>query len=173
MPLRIVADKGAMGTFQKNWERLGSRFDTAILTALNMARSMIEEQAKANIAGSGNFGSDWTNGLHVTLDNMRISMTHDIPYAGIFETGGTISGKPYLWLPISGSGAPRITENADKLFSVQRKAGGPPLLFSLADKSPKYFGVTSVTIPKKWRLNDIQKNVMQNFREMFDKALRG
>ena len=77
-----------------------AQVNQAVSTAMNMVRSMIEEQAREQIAASGKFGGRWTDGLHVTLDNMRISMSHDIAYADIFETGGTISGSPLLWLPI-------------------------------------------------------------------------
>jgi hypothetical protein len=35
--------------------------------------------------------------------NPAVSATHKIPYAGVFEDGATISGKPMLWLPIDGN----------------------------------------------------------------------
>jgi len=140
--------------------------NTAVTAAMNMCRSMIEEQARAMISGSGNFGGRWLDGLHVTLDNMRISMSHDVPYADIFETGGTISGSPLLWLPI-GSGP----AGGEKLVSA--KGTSKALMLSINDKSPKLFGTTSVTIPKKWDLNGVIQNVMSNFAEFFSSAMTG
>ena len=58
-----------------------------------------------------------------------------------------------------------------KLFSVNRKVGGPPLLFSMRDRSPKYFGIPSVEIPKKFHISEIQTRVMDNFADVFEDAL--
>jgi hypothetical protein len=186
MAFRIVADKVAAPKFKQNLAGLHDRFQAALTAAMNMAASLIKQEGDADIAGAGNFGGRWTTGLHVILEgaagttqgsmgNMRISMTHDIPYAGIFETGGIIRGNPLLWIPLSGSGADHIpaSEYGGGLFSVQPRSGKHPLLFSIADKMPKYFGIEQVTIPKKFHLNEIQKSVMANFRQLFDQAFRG
>ena len=148
----------------KNINATIEQVNQAVTAAMNMCRSMIAEQAKAQISSSGKFGGRWTNGLHVTLDNMRIGMSHDIPYADIFETGGTITGSPLLWLPI-GDG-PRTGEPL-----VSAKGTSKPLMLSITDKSPKLFGVSSVTIPKKWDLNGVVQNVMQNFADYFAEAM--
>lgn len=153
---------------------LGERWQDKFTAAVNMAASMIQEEARADIAGSGNFGTRWTSGLHVqvsgALGNMVISMTHEVPYANVFALGGVIQGKPMLWIPITGTDAEGIEAGnyPGKLFSVNRKTGGAPLLFSVSDKSPKYFGIESVTIPQKWHLRDVELSVMANFREIFD-----
>ena len=148
----------------KNIDATVEQVNTAVTAAMNMCRSMIEEQARAQISGSGKFGGRWTDGLHVPLDNMRISMSHDIPYADIFETGGVITGSPLLWLPIGGGPA-----EGEKLVSA--KGASKPLMLSITDKSPKLFGTASVTIPKKWDLNGVVQNVMQNFADYFAEAM--
>lgn len=157
---------------------LGQRLNRAIDASVNMAASMILEKAKTDIAGAGNFGQRWTDGLHVNVEgaapNMRIYMTHDIPYASIFETGGVITGSPMLWIPLSGTDAEgtRASAFGDGLFSARypRADGGAPLLFSMADKQPRYFGVSEVTIPKKFQLTEDVVSVMANFRAVFDDA---
>lgn len=178
--MRLVIDSKAAGAkFRNQLAGLADRFDAAMTATANILKSMIEDAAKADIASSGNFGSRWTEGLHVDVEqvgatgNMRLSMRHDIPYAGIFEQGGRIEGHPYLWIPLSGTDAEgkQASEYGEQLYSVQRKTGGP-LLFSMADKMPKYFGIESVTIPKKWHLRDIQLSVMGNFRAVFDQQFR-
>jgi hypothetical protein len=158
---------------------LQRRFRYAFTAAANMAAAMIEESGRIDIALAGNFGARWIEGLHVkasgTIGNMRISMYHDVPYAGIFETGGEIHGNPLLWIPLSFTDAKGIaaSEYGSGLFRVDRRASGTPLLFSIADKKPKYFGVESVTIPQKFHLRDIQQSVMGNFRSIFDAAFKG
>lgn len=163
--------------FKTKMAGLADRLDRAVTAAMNMAASMILEAGKADIAGAGKFGESWTKGLKVNIEgaagNMRMYMTHDIPYAGIFETGGTIKGAPLLWIPLSGTDAAGIRASAfgGGLFSAKYpRKSGPPLLFSMADRQPRYFGVESVTIPKKFHLTEDVTSVMSHFRAIFDEA---
>jgi len=156
---------------------LAERFEEAVTVAMNMARSFIEEVARADIANAGGrFGESWTQGLHVKLEgsgsNMRLSMSHDKPQAGIFETGGTIQGNPLLWIPISGTDAEGVQASEyGALFSARYpRRSGPPLLFSIADKKPRYFGTSSVTIPKLFHLQEDADSVMANFQSFFNDA---
>jgi hypothetical protein len=172
-----VDTKVAQQKFKQNLAGIGERIEAAMTAAANMAASMIEDAAKADIASAGNFGGRWSEGLHVTVEgaakNMIISMTHDIPYAGIFEEGGTNVGRPLMWIGISGTDAEGVSPSnyGDKLFSG-KSATGTPLLFSISDKQPKFFGTPSITITPKWHLREIQLRVMQNFRTLFDTAFR-
>lgn len=180
MALRITMDKAAAPKFKQNLAGLADRFEKALTAAANMAASMIEAKGKADIAGAGNFSGTWVNGLHVSveksgLNQMRISMTHDDPRVAIFEKGGVVKGRPLLWIPISGTDAEGVRASAygGKLYSVNNPGQRRPLLFSVADKKPKYFGIESVTIPKLFHLAEAQKSVMANFRQLFDQAFRG
>ena len=154
---------------------LGDRFDAAITAAMNMAASMAKYAADKDIESAGKFGPRWTEALEVgvsgTLSNMKISMTLGISYGNIFETGGVISGNPFLWLPISGTDAEgvRARDYSGGLFSAKSKSG-TPLLFSMSDKMPKYHGVESVTIPKLFHLREDLLSVQANFRSVFDAA---
>lgn len=178
MVFRITTNNIAAPKFKQNLAGLHDRFAEALKAAINMAASMMKKQGDADITSAGKFGSRWTNGLHVdvseTLGNMRISMTHDVPYAGIFQTGGVIKGNPLLWIPLSGTDAvgQKASEYGGGLFSVRREGSGRPLLFSIADSQPKYFGIEQVTIPKTFHLLEIQKSVMANFRSLFDNAFK-
>jgi len=156
---------------------LAERLQRAISATVNMIASMLLAEGRADISAAGNFGQRWTDGLHVTQQgsggNMKLFFTHDIPYATIFETGGTIQGKPLLWIPLSGTDAAGVRASAfpGGLFSARYpRKSGPPLLFSIADKKPRYFGVESVTIPQKFHLTDDVTSVMSNFRAVFDEA---
>lgn len=178
MAFQIATDKVAAPKLRKNLAGLHDRFQAAFSASMNMVASMIKQRGDADIKSAGKFGQRWTTGFHVAVEgglkNMRISMYHDIDYAGIFESGGVIKGNPILWIPLSFSDAKGTParEYGGGLFTVNRKAGGPPLLFSMSDKQPKYFGIESVTIPKKFHLGKIQKSVMANFRQIFDAAFK-
>ena len=178
--MRFVILKNAAPKFKQNLAGLGDRFQAALTAAANMAASMIEEAGRVDIANAGKFGARWTGGLHVrvegSLKNMRISMIHDIPFADIFETGGTIHGHPFLWIGLSGTNAEGVppSQYSGGLFSAKYpRQTGAPLLFSINDKLPKYFGIESVTIPEKFHLNEIMQSVMGNFRKVFDEQFRG
>lgn len=170
----IVSNPGP--EFVKNMAGLGDRMDAAINTASNMAASMIQDSCRADIKSAGGFGSRWTDGLNVKVDpygasGRQLTITHDIPYADIFETGGTITGRPLLWIGLSGTDAEGVppSEYSGGLFSIRRPSGDP-LLFSISDKLPKYFGISSVTIPQKFHFAEDVATVMGNFQSIFDIA---
>ena len=156
---------------------LQSRLDAALGATMNMLRSMLEAAARSDIAASGSFGPRWTDGLHVGIEgagaNMRLSMTHEIPYASIFETGGVITGSPLLWIPLQGTDAAGVRASAfpGGLFSARYpRTTGRPLLFAAADRKPRYFGIEQVTIPRKWHLKEDVSSVVENFKQVFDQS---
>lgn len=160
--------------FKASIDRVGENYEAAFATAKNMIASMMLEEVTEDIRSAGNFGERFLGGLTVKVDGEAIVTTLDAPGALIFEQGGTIEGNPLLWIPFSGTDAEGVQakDYGDQLFSVNRNAGGPPLLFSVADRSPKYFGVPSVTIPKKFHIGEIQSRVMDNFEAIFQEAVR-
>lgn len=170
MRLEVKIDTDAI---KDSFAAAGKRYNDAFATAANMAVSMIRAQSEEDIQNAGNFGSRYLEGLSVTLDDDTITTRLDAPGASIFEEGGTIHGSPLLWIPLTGTDAEgtQASDYAGGLFSVNRKTGGAPLLFSISDRAPKYFGTPSVTIDKKFHLKEIQLDVMKNFRDYFSTAL--
>jgi hypothetical protein len=160
--------------FKDGMDATVEKFDHAFKVAANMIASMMKQAMTEDIKGAGNFGEKYLQGLSVEVDGDTITTRLDGPGADLFEKGGTISGHPLLWLPISGTDAVGVQakDYGDQLFSVNRKAGGVPLLFSVKDHAPKYFGVPSVTIPQKFHLAEIQNKVMENFEGIFKDALK-
>jgi hypothetical protein len=162
--------------FKDQMNAIAERLIKTIDRAMHMIQSMIKTAADADISSAGSFGPSWTDGLHVNLEgaapNMRLYMTHDNPHASIFETGGTISGNPLLWIPLKGTDAVGLRAAAfpGGVRGGRGQRGGRPLLFSVTDHKPKYVGVGSVTIPKKFHLEDDVNNVMSNFRSVFSDA---
>lgn len=162
------------GDIRKSLKSDKERLHKAISASANMVASMQSSQFKANIAQSGGKLGNLADGLSVTvaISDLQavVSTTHERQYAHVFENGATITGD--MWIPLSDTDAAgvRPKEYPGGLFSIKRTATGRPLLFSIADKKPKYFGIESVTIPKKWNLHGIQESIMANFRSIFDDA---
>jgi hypothetical protein len=163
--------------FKTQMAGLADRLIRTIDATMRMLQSMIKQEADADIESAGNFGQRWTDGLKVNLEgatpNMRLYMTHDIPYASIFETGGVIEGNPLLWIPLSGTDAVgvRASTFGDGLVSSgSKRKSGRPLLFSVTDRQPRYVGVPSVNIPPKFHLAEDVNSVMSNFRQVFNNA---
>ena len=170
LKLSITIDKEA---FENSVDRVRDRFDQAFPVAANMIASMIRTQSIADIQSAGSFGSKFVDALKVEVNGNTITTSLDAPGASVFETGGVIHGRPLMWIPISGTNAVgiRASDYPGGLFSVNRKAGGRPLLFSVAERAPRYFGIASVTMPKKFHFGEIQKSVMERFKDVFETAL--
>lgn len=162
--------------WRKNLVENAAAHSAALKTAANMIASMLREQITADIASAGAFGSKFTPTVTVSGTGNGVSIHTKIegPGAEIFEKGGVIHGKPLLWLPISGTDAEGIQASnyGDQLFSVNRLTGGPPLLFSIKDHAPKYFGIPSVNIPKKFHVAEIEKRIMDSFPQVYLSALK-
>lgn len=127
--------------------------------AIKDAGARLKAEARADIGAAG-FSSKWQNALRVdtfpkgsrpSIDAAAF-LHHKIPYAAIFETGGTIRGKPFLWLPLKNVpkriGRQRMTpalyrEKVGPLRLVTR-GGGPPLL--VADQAKTRSKKTTLSI---------------------------
>lgn len=179
---RFVFDTGdTIKKFKQNLAGLQDRMERAITATTNMIASMILDKIKEDMADAG-FGNRWTDPIGVTVEgtrslkNMRISVTGGNAALAMFETGGRISGNPFLWIPLSGTDAEKVRarDYPGGLFSAKYpRKYGVPLLFSVADKRPRYFGIESVTIPKLFHSNEIVLSVMGNFRSIFEEQFHG
>lgn len=98
------------GQFEKFVADAQNKVATAATGAINEAAAIIKREGRDNIAAAG-FSKRWQNTFKVNVypdKGKTVSMHaalvawHKIPYAGIFEEGGTISGSPLLWLPLPG-----------------------------------------------------------------------
>jgi hypothetical protein len=110
--------------------------------AITEAAAIVKAEGRADIAAAG-FSKRWQNTLTALIyPKKRYSMDaaaviyHKIPYAGIFEKGGVIGGKPKLWLPLptapKRAGRSKMTpalyvKTIGPLISIERP-GKPPLL---------------------------------------------
>ncbi|RWQ12332.1 DUF6441 family protein [Mesorhizobium sp.] len=111
--------------------------------AIAEAADIIKREGRRDIAAAG-FSKRWQNALRVNLYpkrgasmNAAAVIYHKIQYAGVFEEGATIVGKPLLWLPLpdapKGRGGASIRPSEYRarighpLYSI-RRPGKAPLL---------------------------------------------
>jgi Bacteriophage HK97-gp10, putative tail-component len=162
--VRAYVDEERVGAlFRRSSARLERAGRDAIRLAADDVATEILQEGRADISAAGKFGARWTEGLRADVSegggSVRVAVTHDVSYWRVFEYGATISGNPLLWIPLSFANVPPGTSAKDygPLFRVDRKSGGAPLLLSVQDKQPKYFGKEQVVIPKKFHLTEIAR----------------
>jgi len=114
----------------------------AATAAMHEAAVRLKSGARAEIAKAG-FSQRWQNTLRVEVYpkgrpsiNAAAFLWHKIGYAGIFETGGTIIGKPYLWLPTpaapKGYRTPAVFQQKVAPLVFTRSRAGRPMLVAKA-----------------------------------------
>lgn len=116
----------------------------AATAAMTDAANQVKTEGRADIARAG-FSKRWQNTLRADVYPSRgkVSVSaaalihHKIQYAGVFEEGATIRGKPFLWLPLRTTpkkiGGQRMTarlfaERVGPLRFVQRPGHRPLLM---------------------------------------------
>lgn len=158
------------------WQKHSLAVRKAFALTAQQAATEIEDLGRSDIQGAGNFGSRWTEGFKakVTAGGGRtlIRVTMGVPYWSVFQTGKVIHGKPLLWIPLSFADDAKGVSARDypgKLFRVDRKSGGAPLLMtnSGGQAQAKYFGKESVTIPKKFHLIEIVRAVARTLKKKY------
>lgn len=141
----------------------GERMAEAATEAIKEVGEIAQAAGRASIrAAGGRFGKGWQNALRlVTFPRHGNSLGataflyHKIPYAGVFERGATIHGKPIMWVPLKSApstiGGRKLTPDQYRvrigpLFYVKRP-GHPPLLVGrIASKTAKGRKVTKVNL---------------------------
>jgi hypothetical protein len=177
--IRFATDGKQLGPkFKKNLVRDGNIVLAATRAAAEAAQKEFLEEARADIAGAGKFGSRWTQGLTAPITEgggrIVLNVKHAVPYFMVFQRGKVIRGKPLLWIPLSFASdaqGVRARDFPGGLFRVNRKVGAP-LLLAFGDKKPKYFGKASVTIPKKFRVLEIGREVARRFKDLYRAKVR-
>ncbi len=140
--------EGDRGAFDEAFRGMLRPIAVAGSAAIAEASSDIKVEGRRSIARAG-FSRRWQNAFRAieypgrgrVSANAAALIFHKIPYAEIFESGGTIRGKPLLWLPLPGRpkklGGQRLTPQVFKaqigpLTYVQRRGAKPPLLIAPA-----------------------------------------
>lgn len=160
------------------------RISANIYNAGKETAETIERKGRLDIARAGNFGARWIDGFKAHIEKstvigesgrsryLTITVTEEVPYWQVFETGATIYGRPLLWIPLSWTKLSiRARDYPGDLFRVDRKKGAPLLLDSKT-KEPKYFGIEQVTLKKRFHIRDILSDETRKFRERYIDQMR-
>lgn len=164
---------------------------SAATGAMKEAGDRIKKRGRESIAAGG-FGPKWQNQLRVDIYpksgkpsiNAAAHIYHKIPFAGIFEYGGTVHGRPLMWIPIDANlpfraGGKRWTPSLYQrqygaLYSV-RGASKPLLVGRAPGKDgnvPLFVGVRQVTIPKKFDVTSVVDEVANGFSALYEKHVK-
>lgn len=105
MSLRVTLDI-ISGDFERQAEEHARTVARTSTLAMREVQGDVKSKGRANIAAAG-FSRRWQNALRVDLypprgdaANPAVYLFHRIQYAGVFEDGATIQGRPMLWLPL-------------------------------------------------------------------------
>jgi hypothetical protein len=170
----------------------------AATAAIREAGEIAKRNGRASIAAAG-FSRKWQNPLRVNIyppqgDSLRPAafIYHKIRYAGVFEEGAVIGGKPLLWLPLPTvplrRGRPmtpsQYVRAVGPLVSVQRP-GKPPLLFAkpragrrgrrssaTVERKPLYVGLSSVAIAKRFDIKGAAQKAAAQLPSLYAKYLK-
>lgn len=103
-----VSAIGGLKSYRKAFRRQYGFIEEAASFGLDDVGTDIKNQGRLSIASAG-FSKRWQNALRVTRYprretsvNAALDIRHKVPYAGVFEYGATIKGKPFLWVPAKG-----------------------------------------------------------------------
>ena len=177
MKLVFSAQEGILDEWIKQAE---DKIDAAAAGAVEDVAKLAVKEGRENIAAAG-FPLRWQQALTYNFypnegGNPAALIFHQIPYAGVFETGMTIQGKPLLWLPIEANlpaGVQSPKKYGRKLVSVNI-AGKPPLLFDAVNRllGPLFVGVRSVDIRKRFDLYRIYAAAAARLGEFYEKRIK-
>jgi hypothetical protein len=111
--LRLIFS-AAEGQFAEAFAAIRQPIGLAARAAIVDAGAQALAEGRAQIASAG-FSTRWQNTLRARVYpdhaaaaiDAAVVIRHKIDYAGIFERGGRITGKPWLWLPLPAA-PPRI-----------------------------------------------------------------
>lgn len=181
--LKLTFDGEKVG---RAYSRNISRNKTRVLTAMRATAQSLADQGlllgRADIRkASPAFAKSkrWAPGLFAKISEgggiIKVAFGHIVSYFMVHQKGATIHGKPLLWIPLSfAKDAQGVLARDFKqpLFRVDRD-GKAPLLLSAADKQPKYFGIDQVTIPKRFHVIEIIRDLSRRSSVEYRKAFRG
>lgn len=121
----------------------------------------------------------WAPGLQAKKTEgggtIKVTFFHLISYFWTHEKGATIKAKTgLLWIPLSFAKDAQgvyARDFPERLFRVDR-AGKSPLLLSAEDKKPKYFGIASVKVPKRFDVLKTIRDITRKSKDIYRKQFR-
>lgn len=165
-------------------QEMAKPVETALAGALREAADLIQKRGRDNIRSAGFTSRRWVNGFNARVEVRRdagvarstINVFHRVGFAGIFEEGGTIVGKPFLYVPVQRNLPPgenwtprRFVRTVGPLASVRGArrpilVGKPP---GFDRAVPVFVGVRSVNIRKRFNILAVVDRVMSEFEKLY------
>lgn len=186
MKVRLFLDGDKIGPqLLRKSEKWKKEVNSAARGAASDVVEYVVPRVRADISRAGKFGTRWSDGFKgsVTEGGGFVRVSFGMPssppmkYWRVFEYGAIIRGKPLLWIPLSFAADAqgiRARDYPGKLFRVDRKNGGAPLLLASGNPAqPKYFGKASVTIPKKFHMRDIIRDGANKLKSFYNTRMKG
>ena len=196
LSMSISVDQQLARMAVDNWRNDAA---TAITATMLQLAEQIKQQGRASITASG-MSARMANALRVDVYpkgkksySPAIYVHHNARYAEIFQLGGTINGSPYLWLPLPiianmRIGGKRITPKVwmaerGPLYAVPGRGNKTPLLvgkmgggksskrYGNRKAVPLFFGISVVTIKKRWNIYDICESAYAQIPAVFQQNL--
>lgn len=188
---------GGKESFNKAFLQKNRVVAEAATGAMDLAADRIKRDGRASIQAGG-FKKRWQNALRVDRHpkkavsiNAAVYVYHKIPYAPLFEFGGTVSGKPLLWVPTRNSPA-KIGRSkvSPRRFHSQvanlRSAKGVDRPMLVADYrrgrgrpkkgAPKanviFVGIPRVKIPKKFSITKVVDRTIGKLGSFYNESLK-
>jgi hypothetical protein len=164
----------------------------AAYSALQDMAADIKRSGRRAIANAGlslKWQNAWIVNVYPSTPSLRaaIEARHKIPYADLFESGGTVRGRPIMWIPTkqaprpAGRGESRLTparfEKAYGPLTGSRKSSGnrTPLLFGRDPISrkmvPMFFGIRLARHRSRFNLGYVVSSASLRFEGYYDKHL--
>lgn len=153
MVLRLKLDI-VTGAFEERVQRWNGIIARTATLAMDDARNNVLTEGRANIAqAGGKFGAKWTSALRATRypkgrDSMSpaVFVHHKIPYAGLFEDGGTVTGSPMMWLPLPTT-PQKVARGRTTPAKLAAAAGQPLISMGTSKKGRPLLGM-QIRVPK-------------------------
>ena len=136
------------GTFEAAFRAPYAGMAAAAQGAIAAAGNIVKAEARADIAAAG-LGAGFVKALRVDIYpkgrnslNATAHVYHKIPYAGVFEEGATIRGRPRLWIALPSTPqrhgrkpmTPELFAKSIGPLSFVKRPGKRPLLVAKAKK---------------------------------------
>jgi hypothetical protein len=154
MELRLKFDGQEAGRkLKRNMDRAGQQVREAVRYAANTAADEILFRGAEDISDAGNFGEAWQDALHADIEETQRTVRVIASMQG---------GPPVSYWPVFEYGATIFAHNETGYMNFPIDKSGPS----------GWVKVPSVTIPKKFHLNEIIAQVAKELGSYYKEALR-
>lgn len=160
MEVRLIFDGDEIAKkLKRNLDKAGQRVRAAMQGVADTAAANIKSRGAADIAAGGNFGGNWQNALQCRIDETQRTIRITTSMEG---------GPPVSYWRVFEYGAVITAHNPTGLLTWPNTSA-----FSIDGKVPAFISKPSVTIPKKFHLEDIVAQVAKELKQYYAEQMHG